>query len=299
MIYLIEGENNYEAFREYKKLIASFSKDGFEVIRLSDERDNLSEKINLTQNMGMFSKKTVYLVDSFDDLSKDQQERLKQVGTNTELIIYYQGNFDKRTNFYKSIKKSGKVSSFAQLKGAKLENWTRQKIRDLGLGISPEDLNFLLLRLGENQSIQHSELSKLKIFTEEGGVLDREAIKMLICDNAQVSVWELVDYLLERQKAKSLRQLDQILQDTEYEQIVGLLVSQLRYLYIALNTSSKDQMVELKVHPFVASKIRVRARNFSIEKLKKLYRKIVDMEIAVKSGKIDKALALDFLVLAF
>ena len=50
------------------------------------------------------------------------------------------------------------------------------------------------------------------------------------------------------------------------------------------------------LHPFVVKKSYRLSQKFSLEQLKKIYRKIFKLDLKIKTGKIDPALALDILV---
>ena len=51
------------------------------------------------------------------------------------------------------------------------------------------------------------------------------------------------------------------------------------------------------LHPFVVKKTFEQANNFTLENLKKIYNKLLDLEIAVKTGRTDSKTALDMLAM--
>jgi len=53
---------------------------------------------------------------------------------------------------------------------------------------------------------------------------------------------------------------------------------------------------QLKLHPFVARKTAEQARNFSLPQLEAIYQKLLDSDIAIKTGRHEPMLALDLLV---
>ncbi len=50
---------------------------------------------------------------------------------------------------------------------------------------------------------------------------------------------------------------------------------------------------ELKLPPFAVDKGRAQARNFSLAQLERIYQRLVEIDVASKTGQMDPALALD------
>jgi len=53
---------------------------------------------------------------------------------------------------------------------------------------------------------------------------------------------------------------------------------------------------ELNLHPFVIKKSLWQARKFSLEELKRIYRKIFQIDLNIKTGRLDPQIALDLLI---
>ncbi len=52
------------------------------------------------------------------------------------------------------------------------------------------------------------------------------------------------------------------------------------------------------LHPFVVKKTWEQAKNFSLESLKRVYAKLLEVDLAIKKGKIEPATALDIFVMS-
>ncbi len=64
------------------------------------------------------------------------------------------------------------------------------------------------------------------------------------------------------------------------------------------NLSNQEIAVKAKMHPFVIQKSVEQCRRFEMEDLKKIYQKLFDADLAIKTGKINPRLALDLLVVS-
>jgi DNA polymerase-3 subunit delta len=60
--------------------------------------------------------------------------------------------------------------------------------------------------------------------------------------------------------------------------------------------SQRDMATRLNLHSFVVEKTTRQAMNFSMEQLETVYRKLLETDVAIKTGQMDDVLALDMLV---
>jgi DNA polymerase-3 subunit delta len=98
-----------------------------------------------------------------------------------------------------------------------------------------------------------------------------------------------------------LRLLRKTLEQGNAGGVFGMVVRQFRYLLLArealdTGTPARDLAAALEVHPFVAQKIASQARNFDLETLETVYRRLRDIDEEVKSGRIELDTAMESLV---
>jgi DNA polymerase-3 subunit delta len=121
------------------------------------------------------------------------------------------------------------------------------------------------------------------------------------------SVFALVDALGQRDGRTAARVLHQLL-DAERDTTSGamglfaMIVRQFRLLiqareFLAMGRGRGPALAkELRVHKFVAGKLEKQSRNFTLEDLEAIYRRLLDLDRRIKTGKIDPVLALDTLI---
>jgi DNA polymerase-3 subunit delta len=86
--------------------------------------------------------------------------------------------------------------------------------------------------------------------------------------------------------------------------IFGMVIRQFRLLLLTReildrNGQRADIIRELKIAPFVADKLMLQARHFSLPVLEQVYHRLLDLDEAMKTGQIGSDLALDTLVTVF
>lgn len=301
MIYLIGGENIFQSTEALNKLISTFQKKGQEYISIYIDDDNAEQKIaEHCFNVGFFSDHKLVIVKAIDRANADQRGKLEEIIDNVEdLVLWSRSKLDKRSRLYKIIKEKGTVEEYNLPSNKEIETWIQNYCKKIGLNIEKNLVREISFRIGTDPAIIVNELVKLKCLQDDGEKITSDLIKDVITLNEEADIWELMDSMAGRNKYKSLELMMKATKDLEYEYIMGLIVRQLRLLYLASCYRDRARLVELGVHPFVAGKIIQQAQLLNKSKLEKLYQRIVDMEIGVKTGRLDKMLALDLLVIAF
>jgi len=105
-----------------------------------------------------------------------------------------------------------------------------------------------------------------------------------------------------RDGQRAARLLHQLLDEGEHPlALLGMIVRQFRILIQVKELSERglsqqDMAARLKLHPFVVKKAVRQAMNFSTEQLETIYRRLLETDVAIKTGQMDAVLALDMLV---
>ena len=94
--------------------------------------------------------------------------------------------------------------------------------------------------------------------------------------------------------------LHQLLDEQDALSIMGMIVRQFRLLLQAREVLDKggreaDIARELKTIPFIANKLAVQARHFTMGSLENIYHRLLELDEAIKTGGMEDVLALDLL----
>lgn len=154
-----------------------------------------------------------------------------------------------------------------------------------------------------------NELEKLSVYS---GQLSVREVENLVRPKIEAKIFDLVDAFGEKNAKKAHQELSKLLEKDEAElYIFTMIVGQFRNILIIkdyLNPNDKAQSSnqaqnskfqiakELGMHPFVAQKTSFQAKNFTLDELKKIYQKLMDFDIKIKTGEIEPRLALDLLI---
>jgi DNA polymerase-3 subunit delta len=150
-----------------------------------------------------------------------------------------------------------------------------------------------------------NEIKKLVTYKNSITVAD---VKKIVTSEIETNIFNLVDALGQKNLKKALIEVKNMLKKGENEiYILSMIIYQMRNLILVKNilvnnqqpTTNNQQLIsrKLALHPFVVKKTLLQVKNFTLEKLKEIYQKLVDFDIAVKTGKIEPGNALNLLII--
>jgi DNA polymerase-3 subunit delta len=135
-------------------------------------------------------------------------------------------------------------------------------------------------------------------------IVHREDVEELTVSAIQGDIFVLVDALGNQDGRRAMGMLQRVLEAQDPLSVFGMVVRQFRLLLLAREVldaggSERDVARLVKIHPYVAGKVTAQGRHFSIQTLEVVYHRLLDIDEAVKTGRMDGGLALDTLVAAF
>lgn len=151
-----------------------------------------------------------------------------------------------------------------------------------------------------------SELFKLVCYVEGGQPITEHDVATLTPYVPEANVFDMVDALAVGDGNKALRLIHRALHENPRDPGFGLfslIVRQFRLLLMVrdhLNTGGGSQNAviakALGVHPFVAGKVAVQSRSFSMDQLDSILKALQKYDQDMKTGRIEPRLALDLMV---
>ncbi len=184
--------------------------------------------------------------------------------------------------------------------------WVARRARKLGLRLEPAALMLLAQNLGAQVQLVDQELQKLRAYRGGAGVITAEDVRTLMPYGAAADViFEMVDAIGQRQPDVAVRHLYRLIDPgtkvEEFLRIFGMMVRQFRLLiqvhWLANHGNTQQEITQkLGMHPFVGEKMLLQARRFSNEQLRQAYRLLHETDLAMKTGQLPYAMALELLI---
>ncbi len=237
------------------------------------------------------------------DLAKELAAYLPRLPETTRLIFVEAKTLAKNNPIikYAATDKQAHVKEFSAPDLKKLPGWIAERVKQKGGAMEPEAIRELAAHIGGDLRLLDNEIEKLLTYRANQPIR-AEDVRALVASVSESNIFDLVDAIGRRETDKALKLLhDQLAHNAAPIYLLSMITRQFRMLIQLRDLSERGKTVDqaaaqLKMHPFVARKTSDQSRNFSLPQLEAIYRKLLDADIAIKTGRSEPVLALDLLV---
>lgn len=303
MLTTLTGENSFLLQAACKRLIADFVAEHGDMAleRLDGQEAPYDRMREALESLPFLASKKLVVLDS-PSANKEFIEKaeglLSGVPETTDVIIV-EPKPDKRTSYFKFLKKSTELKMFDELDEFGLAKWLIDAAKERGGTLGQADAKFLVGRVGANQRLLSNELDKLLNYAPN---ITHETIELLTNETPQSTIFELLDAALAGNIKKALELYEeQRALRVEPQQIIAMLGWQLHVLAVVKTAGERDAATiakEAKLNPFVVRKSQGLARRMSLSDIKKLVHDTLELDIRLKSEPIDADDALQHLLMS-
>ncbi|MDA3130761.1 DNA polymerase III subunit delta [Aliibacillus thermotolerans] len=210
---------------------------------------------------------------------------------------------DERKKIVKQLKKNGVFLEANAFQEKELRQWIDNFEREISLQLEEKAKNKLVQLTGRNMMTLTSELNKLSLYGEEGGVITEADIEELVPRTLEDNIFELVDSVV-RGKAERAMDIfyDLIKQKEEPIKIVALLARQFRIIlqasYLHKKGYTQKQIAsQIKVHPYAVKMALAQGKRFDERQLTNILQTLATVDYDMKTGKMEKQLRLELCLL--
>lgn len=213
-------------------------------------------------------------------------------------VVIVEPKLDKRSSYYKLLKKVTDFKEFPELDENALARWLVSAAKEQGGQLDIADARLLVQRLGVSQQLLGNELQKLILHNPH---LTKEVILSLTEPAPQSTVFDLLEAALNGKTEQALQLYKEQRQlKVEPVQIMALLGWQLHVLAL-IKTAGSGNPNEIasaaKLNPYTVRKSQPIAAKLSLPELKKLIQYVHKLDVRLKSESIDPDEAMQFLII--
>ncbi|MBN2006130.1 MAG: DNA polymerase III subunit delta [Anaerolineae bacterium] len=312
MFYILHGDNAFEQAEVFAALI---SKAGLPADLLEFNTETLTAPFTIAEFRQACSTipfmGEARIVTIREGLSKDKGKLAEEIVTylpdlppTTHLIFMDSQKLGAKNAVLKLAQQTGATVKLCQLPSSRdLSGWIQQRTRHHRGTIEPAASAVLAQNIGPNLYLLDQEIQKLLLYCGDRKTISLEDVQVMVpyIQSADV-IFNLVDAIGRRNPRGAAQYLHRLLDVGEHPLgIFGMVVRQFRLLIQVhwLNEqrySESEIASRLKIHPFVAKKVREQASQFTAEQLRLAYRMLLENDLAIKQGEIPADAALDLLV---
>jgi len=217
-------------------------------------------------------------------------------------LVFYENDVDRRVKLYNAIKENGLVVEFPYQKPYDLAKWVVNITRANKKEISMETASMFVDRIGYEMTELFNELNKLISYTEEKPTIELEDVREVCSASVKSRIFDLTDAIVEKDVTSSIKYLNDMINLKEpIPLIMYMIARQFRQMLQVKILSEEGADIKkiassLKVTPYIAGKIQMRAKGFSLRQINQALKDIFEYDTAIKTGKMKDRTAVDLLV---
>jgi len=323
MIYFLYGPDTYRSRQKLNEIVEHYKKihkSGLNLKHFDLKEGNFQDFQNEIQSVSMFAeKKLVVLRDALsnENFKENFLKISKKIIESKDIILFYEDGEVPKDEFSEFLKKRGKSQEFQLLDGERLKNWIKKELENYRAKIEPRALELLISYVGNNLWQMSNEIKKLVNYKSNkrvdeaiassppfanARVIEVKDVELLVKPKIETDIFKTIDAIASKNKKQALELLHKHLEKGDSPLYLLTMINfQFRNLLIIKDLIRKGRpfytfQKATSLHPYVVKKSYSQTQRFTIEELKKIYLKIFQVDLAVKTGKAEPETALDLLI---
>jgi DNA polymerase-3 subunit delta len=311
MIYLFHGPDEFTRSEALAELRASLPAEvaDFNLTLLDGRKLKSDDLVRACEVAPFLAERRLVIVTDVLKHAKAGPERdalrayLERVPPTCDLVFVEGENVDRRSSLFTYLKKTAQIREFQPREGAELRRWLDERARRLQVQLDAAAAQRLVDYAGNNSRTLVNELSKLASYVGQGGRISASVVDLLVQDGQEQNLFAFIDNLSLRRRGTALQGLRSLLDEGQAATyILFMLARQVRILLgvreLAAQRLRPDEIAtHLGQKPFVVRKALEQARGFEAGRLEVIHDRLLELDRASKTGRIQADVALELLVL--
>lgn len=283
MNYLFLGQEPYlkeKAIDSLKSKLLSEKSSDLNFNAYHADIDRIEDILYSLNTLPFTGKNRLIVIKDIDKFAPKERKSLlsylKKPSPQTTLVLNSEKDVD-RDEIGVEVSGLVKKINFDKLKGTKLDAWIITELKTLDKTISPDAVKLLKKLVGEDDLFRlKSELEKISLFVGEKRDISKTDVENIIEKNAEEDIFDLIDAISKKDAENAFGIIwNLLLRKVRPHEIVGLLAWHFR------NIQTKG----------------IIGYSFERAKLKRNLELLLSTDFAIKRGKINPNLLLEFAVL--
>lgn len=319
-IYVIYGKDRYrieQSVEQIKKSMFLPEEEEMGIIKFDTAEHALDEIVYEAESPSFFLERKLIIVRDSQIFMSAQKEA--KINHNTDRLIQYLDNplssstlvfvvyaekLDERKKIVKVLKERRSIVHFPELDESQLVQWLTKHAQDQGRTLEKTAAELLVQRIGNGMQALAQELDKLCLHSGEGGIITVQLVNAFTTSSIEEDVFSLVDSIVQTNTTKAVLLYRELLTKREEPiKIVALIARQIRMMLQIKELESQHYSPQqiashIGAHPYVVKLTAEKARQYNSMQLAQLLKRIADIDYAMKSGFVDKNLALEMFILS-
>lgn len=307
-MYLLFGEEAYlrRQYRDKLRQALAGEEDSMNTHYFEGKDINLEEIIDLADTMPFFAEKRVIVVEN-SGLFKSGGEKLAEYLESPAPTVYFvfaESEVDKRSKLFKRVQSAGYAAEFKEQDEKTLKRWIAGILKKEELQITESTVEVFLEKVGTDMGNIRLELEKLICYCMGKSVVEKADIEQICTTRISNHIFDMVTAIGEKRTEDALNL---------YYDLLALKEEPLRILYqIARQYNILLQVKQLRnkgfsnsaigeklgLKDYIVRKYASQASRFKERELRTAVERCVEAEEAVKTGRMDKTMSVEMLIVS-
>lgn len=304
MIIFLYGDDTYRSRLKLQEIIdqyKSLHQKGLSLKFFDGDSLDFQEFKSEFRTTSMFKEKKLFIINGAftNEAFKDEFLKSHENFTKSEnIVVFYETKGDlKKDKLFNLLKKEATSQEFEILAGQKLKLWLEREFAGIGAKVAPQVTELMILAAGNDLWRMSNEVQKLAAY-KKGGIVEPKDVRMLMKPQVETDIFKTIDAIALKNKKEALCFLHQHLEKGDSPLfLLSMMAFQFRNILGVKDLTIKGKSYNrCGLHPFVARKSYQQSQKFTLAEIKKIYQKIFEVDLCIKTGKMEPQAALDLLV---
>ncbi len=221
----------------------------------------------------------------------------------TTALVFVDGRLTRANPLLRKLGPLATVRDFPALRGDALLSWVRERVRAQEAEIADRAARLLVETAGADLWVLDREIEKLSLFAV-GRRIEMADVQQVTSCVREGNIFAMVDAMAEKKLTAAMRLLHQLLAEgAAPTHLLTMMTRQVRLMVLAKDLgggrrlSSEEKRRQLGVSAnYPLQRLLDQSAGHSLERLLDIYQKILDTDLAIKTGRWTDELALDLLL---
>jgi DNA polymerase-3 subunit delta len=235
---------------------------------------------------------------------KEYKSLADYLGTvpDSTVVVLVDGKLSNKNPLLNLLSTRAKVRTFLLLARDRLRQWINNRVKVRGGSISSQAVDLMERFVGANLWVMASEIDKLVLYTE-GRQIEADDVRRVVSYVQEASIFELVDAILEFRGGVAEKLAEQLMQrGASPAYILFMLTRQARFI-VRVKELKNQRRPEAEImgklempSSFVLRRTLEQASRYTMARLKEVYHRLLETDLAIKTGRYNAELALNILI---
>lgn len=301
-IYFFCGDESYDIEKYISKIKNCFKNLTLGVNLFEIDKNNIADLEAVCEGVSFLGEEKLVIIK--DTGIKFNIDILNNISNDKLVIVIAESSVDKRTTDFKKLSKISVVVEFNKQTKKDSISFIIKTLNAYKIQVKNEVAEYMVSVCTEDKHTLINEFRKIVGYLKQGEQLTKEIIDKICARTIEAKIFEITDLLLKDDKKSAIKVYDDLIASKIYIGVIeSILFKHIKNIYqiklMLENDCYKnlDLAKELKIHPFVYSKLKSQINKYSINELENIIYEFDKYDISSKTGKMDSIIGLKKLLM--